>query len=279
MARSKHLKTGLLLLVGLLVADDAAALFLPRLPAPPIDDGLTVDEKAAPKSDWIPSLDLAVNADARATWEDVVAKPQGGGDAQEGEIELQTYGVRVEWLPYHGLSIQALLGHNTGTSGPFDLTGRIAGAGFTAAYADNPFSQDPSFALFGTLNGVYTNSDFRDVKNTINTWSATLRLGAIKRVGNWLGSFYAGPSFQDFTRYQTTSLAPLGGTGYQTFEVRPKSRWNGVIGASIGIGGCHEAVVAPLSFAVEGGIGDRRYVSGNLRYQWGVDDCTTFALF
>ena len=281
MQRTTRFAATLVVFVSLLIAEDASALFLPPLESP-VED-VEVAKKAPKEPRWMPSFDLAVNADARATWEKVTATIQGfpGIPVPDAEVELQTYGARVEWVPYEWLSLQALLGHNTGSNGTIDLTGRIAGAGFSATYGFNPYNpKDKTFLFFGSLNGTYTNSDFRDVSNTINTWTGTLRLGAIKRLGIWIASLYAGPAFQDFTKHQTTKVLQLNGElGYTTFEVQPKSEWNGVIGGTIGIGGCDEAVLAPLSVAIEGGVGDRRYVSGNLRYQWGVEDCPTFHWF
>lgn len=113
----------------------------------------------------------------------------------------------------------------------------------------------------------WTHNEFQDIRNTVDAYTVTTRIGAGMRTDRFNWALYGGPLYQSSTRNLTVRFP--GGDVDATQE--PEEAWSGVIGAIFGmrISDDPAAQERPtLLFTLEGGVGNRQGVLVSLRYEY-----------
>lgn len=277
----------LILGAGVLTTASAGAIVLPDFPPPPSPEPTATPSGVMPSerrleeqiatptpTPTLPPFEMhpyrvALNFDYVHTEQDFDSTLVGVG-SYVATSKLDSYTGRLEYQPFDILSVYGIAGYHQGSSKvstfEIDLDGWAAGVG-TTAILPLPL---PCLAgvicptAFSAFDFNYTYNDYEEVKNGINIVNFTTRAGVITRVvpiavgiGLW-----AGPTYQSVTRDQKIEFN--GQT--PTFRVRPKDRWNGIIGARLDWLSPRNRV--PISLTVEGGVGNRSQILVSLRYEW-----------
>lgn len=112
---------------------------------------------------------------------------------------------------------------------------------------------------FVTVNANHARADLDAIENTIETTTVSPRVGgAFGRVRAWGGAMYQHMRQEN----RGTVPVPLLGSDVTYRSVLEAAHpWNGLAGASLGLG-------RHWQFSVEGGFGARRQWTGSLDFQW-----------
>jgi len=282
----RRLLSSLTLVSLALVVGRASAIPLPDFPAPPtpkpterdvpglvreqplaLEAGAEKECKDVRTKGFCLRHKLALNLDYLHSEQDL--RTGYNGQTFTATAKLNTFTTRLEYHPFEVLSVYGIAGIHDGSSKvagsdlKSSLDGWLAGAGITAFFPV-PLSCEEGDAVCLTPGAIvdfnYTYNEYDDVKNGIDVYNVTTRAALLGGTSEKFGfGFWAGPAYQSVEPDQKISL----GGQTVTVHVRPRERWNGVIGAVV------KSVVPglemPLSLTVEGGVGNRTQILVSLR--------------